>query len=72
MKLSDIINRYEAMAVNTCLSSAIIKNIDHTPDKINRAKSKAQRQWFGAIATLEEILLSQVNETRTDDITCQG
>ncbi|XHU96854.1 MAG: HAMP domain-containing histidine kinase [cyanobacterium endosymbiont of Rhopalodia gibba] len=72
MKLSDIINRYEAMAVNTCLSSAIVKNIDHTPDKINRAKSKAQRQWFGAIATLEEILLSQVNETRTDDITCRG
>jgi signal transduction histidine kinase len=75
MKLSDIINRYEAMAVDTCLSqsvSAILKDTDHTPDKINRAKSKAQRQWFGAIATLEEILLSQVNDTETYDITCRG
>ncbi|WGT67815.1 sensor histidine kinase [cyanobacterium endosymbiont of Epithemia clementina EcSB] len=75
MKLSDIINRYEAMAVDACLSpavSTIVKDIDHTPDKINQAKTKAQRQWFGAIATLEEILLSQVNETKTDDTTCRG
>ena len=75
MKLSDIINRYEAMAVDACLSptvSAIIKDIGHTPDKINRARLKAQGQWFGAIATLEEILLSQVNKTRSDDNICRG
>ena len=75
MKLSDIINRYEAMAVDACLSpavSAITKDIEHTPDKINLAKSKAQRQWFGAIATLEEILMSQINETKTDDSICRG
>lgn len=79
-KLSDIINRHEAMAVDTCLSpavSATLKDINHTPDNINRAKSKAQRQWFGAIATLEEILLSQVDERRIGDITrhditCRG
>ncbi|WP_267384485.1 sensor histidine kinase [Cyanobacterium sp. uoEpiScrs1] len=76
MKLSDIINHYETMAVDTCLSSAasaITRSINQTPDKINRAKSKAQGQWFGAIATLEEILLSQVEKKpMADDVTCQG
>jgi hypothetical protein len=75
MKLSDIINRHEARAVGTCVSqkvSAIADHSDDISDKINSATLKAQGEWFGAIAALEELLLSQVKAPVVDSSTCQG
>ncbi len=75
MKLSDIINRYETMAVDSDYSpklSVIADNQDNTSQKINQAQLKAQGHWFGAIAALEQILLFQVDEEGLDSSTCQG
>ncbi|HAC62210.1 MAG TPA: sensor histidine kinase, partial [Cyanothece sp. UBA12306] len=72
VKLSDIINRYERIAVDPCVSQKVSAIADQTMDQINQAKIKAQGEWFGAIAAIESLLLSQVNEITDHAATYQG
>ncbi|ACK67689.1 histidine kinase [Rippkaea orientalis PCC 8801] len=72
VKLSDIINRYEGMAVDTCLSQQTSALAENTTEQIHQARLKAQNEWFGAIAAIESLLLSQINEITPDSPTCHG
>ena len=64
-KLSDIINRYGTKTVNLDLDSSQNANID-------QMRLKAQGQWFSAIAALETLLLSQVEEITQETLPPQG
>jgi hypothetical protein len=63
--LSDIFNRYQKMEENpwkieTSLTVTTQQLEQNLHEKRKLAELKAQREWFGAIATVEKILLSKL------------
>ncbi|NJK50571.1 HAMP domain-containing histidine kinase [Candidatus Gracilibacteria bacterium] len=76
-KLSDVFNSQE-MAFQEARASEceeIIVNRANYPcssDSLVKAKLKAQKEWFGAIAALEKLLLSSINPARDEHQSLQG
>ncbi|MEM8778637.1 MAG: HAMP domain-containing sensor histidine kinase [Cyanobacteria bacterium P01_G01_bin.49] len=64
-KLSDVINRYQEITDNPCIPF-------HQNADIDQIRLKVQGQWFSAIASLETLLLSQIQETTEKGSTPQG
>jgi signal transduction histidine kinase len=75
--LSDIFNRYQKSEENsltiessmTVTSQQLEQNLN---EKRKLAELKAQREWFGAIATVEQILLSRIEQNNCPNQTKQG
>jgi signal transduction histidine kinase len=72
-KLSDVFNSQPAASLDASLSHSELDTIySYSSDRVARAKLKAQQEWFGAIAALEQLLLSSINASPAEEISHQG
>lgn len=56
-KLSDIFNSQETASIDARASQTELEFYTYSSEQIAQAKLKAQKEWFGAIAALETLLL---------------
>ncbi|AFY78370.1 MAG: sensor histidine kinase [Hydrococcus sp. C42_A2020_068] len=66
-KLSDVFNSQEAANLEVRAPQSELDAIyPYSSEQIARAKLKAQKEWFGAIAALQQLLLSSIDASQTD------
>lgn len=71
LKLSDLFNENESNT-STLLPSSVHSFDQNLETAIETAHFKAQRDWFGAIAALELLLLPLINVDATEKVNPQG
>jgi signal transduction histidine kinase len=76
-KLSDVFNSQETAVLEARASeceeiSVNYTNYPYSSDSLVKAKLKAQKEWFGAIAATEKLLLSSINPARDEKQSLQG
>jgi signal transduction histidine kinase len=75
-KLSDVFNSQETAVLEAraagCEEITVDTGYSYSGDSHINAKLKAQKEWFGAIAALEKLLLSSINPAREEKQSLQG
>lgn len=68
--ISDVLNSHQEIEPDISIDNSSITGFPPTEENRRLATLKAQREWFGAIAALEKLLLSTVDINQ--DKTLQG